>query len=173
MHDSLGVRRIEPVRDLNADLQKLRYFDGFPGNAVLESASLKQLHGDKRTAFEFSNVVDGADVRVIQRRRSARFAPKSLDRLRVLRNIVGKEFQRHVPAKPRVLGLVNHAHPSAAQFFEHGIVGNCATYIRGSVRHRRCIVRQRLHTGNRASFKWPDSSRALARTNASHAPEPA
>jgi hypothetical protein len=71
----------------------------------------------KRAALKFSNIVNGADVGVIERGCGARFAAKSFDGLRVLRNIVRKEFQRHVPAKTRVLGLVNHAHSSAAQFF--------------------------------------------------------
>ena len=40
VHDTLGVGRIEPVRDLNADLRELRYFDGLALNAVLERPAL-------------------------------------------------------------------------------------------------------------------------------------
>ena len=123
---------------------------GLPANAVLESLALEQLHGDKRTAFEFSNIVNRADVRMIERGCSARFAAESLDRLRILGNVVGKEFQRNVSAEARVLGFVDHAHASAAQFFQDAVVGNGAANNGGSIRHRPCILRQRLHARNRA-----------------------
>jgi hypothetical protein len=59
--------------------------------------ALEQFHGDERTAFEFTNIVNRADVRVIQRGCRARFAAKALDGLRILGNIVGQEFQRDIP----------------------------------------------------------------------------
>ena len=68
-------------------------------NAVLEGLALEQFHGDKRAAFEFSNIVNGADVGMIERGCGARFAAESLDGLRVLGNVVGKEFQRNVAAQ--------------------------------------------------------------------------
>src|SRR5271155_3151078 len=67
VHDALGVRRIEPVGDLNADLQEVRYFNGFPSNPVLESPTLEQFHGDKWPAFKFSNIVNRADVGMVER----------------------------------------------------------------------------------------------------------
>ena len=84
VHDALGVGRVEPVRNLNADLQKLRYFDGLPLNAVLERPALEQLHGDKRSALEFPNIVNGANVWMIERGGSARFAAESLYGLRIV-----------------------------------------------------------------------------------------
>ncbi len=151
MHDSLGVRRVKPVCYLNAHLQKLRYFDGLPCNTVLQRLALEQLHSDKRPFFEFSNIVNGANVGVIERGCSARFAAESLDRLRIMGDIVGKEFQRDVAAKPRVFSFVDYTHSSAPKFFEDAIVGDGAAYVRRSIRHRPCIVRQRWHAGNRVA----------------------
>ena len=79
--------------------------DRLGGDAVLERLALEQLHGDERPALEFSDVVNRADVRMIERRRGARLAAKPLDRLRVLGDVVGKELQRHVPAEAGVLAL--------------------------------------------------------------------
>ena len=144
------MRRIEPASDLNADLQELRYFDGPPGDTVLESLSLEQLHGDKRPAFEFSNVVNRADVGMIERGCSARFAAESLDCLRDPGNVVGEEFQRNAPAEARVLGSVNHAHPAAAKLFQDVVVGQRAADDGGSIGHWLDILRERLHRSNRA-----------------------
>ena len=148
VHDSLRVRGIETVGDLNANLQQLRYFDGLSFDAMLESFALEQFHGDKGTAFELSDVVDSADVGMIERGGSASFAAKSLDGLGVVRNIIGKEFQRYIAAQARVFGFVNHSHASTAQFFEDAVVRDGAANIGGRIWHRACIVRQRLSTGN-------------------------
>jgi hypothetical protein len=59
---------------------------------------------------------------MIERGCSECFATESLDCLRILRNVVGKEFQRHTAAEARVLGLIDYAHAPAAQFFEHVVV---------------------------------------------------
>src|ERR1700733_8135811 len=85
VHDSFGVCRIEAVCDLNCGLHQLRYFDWLSGNTVLESLPLEQLHRDERTSFEFSDIVNRADVGVIECGCSPRFTAESLDRLGVLR----------------------------------------------------------------------------------------
>src|SRR5882762_6528596 len=126
VHDSFRVRRVEPVSDLNTDLQKFRNFDGLPANAVLECLAFEQLHSDKRPTFEFSNIVNRADVRMIEQGGGARFAAESLDRLRVLGNIVRQEFQRNAAAEARVPGFVDHAHSSASQSFQDAVVRNSA-----------------------------------------------
>ena len=135
MDDALGVRGLEAVGDLNADLQEFGYLDGLLSDAAFESLALEEFHGDKRPPFEASDIVNGADIRVIERRRSARFAAESLDRLRVLRNVVGEKFQGDASAQPGVLGLVDHSHSAAAQLFQDAIVRNGAAYNRSSVRH--------------------------------------
>ena len=94
---------------------------------MLESLALEQLHGDKRSAFKFSNIVNRADVGVIERGCGACFPAESLDRLRVQRNVIRKEFQSNIAAQARVRGFVDHAHSSATQFFQNGVVGDGAT----------------------------------------------
>ena len=63
---------------------------------------------------------------MIQRGGGARFAAESLDRLRVLGNVVGQKFQGYTAAQAGVFGLVDHAHSAAAQFFQDAIVRNRA-----------------------------------------------
>jgi hypothetical protein len=145
------VSRIQAAGDLNADLQKLGDFAGLAGDAVLEGLALQQFHGDERPAFEFADVVYGANIRMIQRGGGARFAPESFDGLRVLRNVVREKFQRDVAAQARVLGFVDHAHSAAAEFIQDSVVGDIAAKHRGSVRHGRWILAQRFATGKPAA----------------------
>ena len=89
MHDSLGVRGVEAVGDLNADLEELGNIHGLAGNAVFQGLAFEKFHGDEGAAFEFADIVNRADVGVIQRGSGASFAAEAFDSLRVLGNIVG------------------------------------------------------------------------------------
>jgi hypothetical protein len=108
---------------------------------MFQRLAFEQFHGDEGATLEFADVINSADVGVIERRRGAGFAAKALDGLGVLRNIVGKKFQGHVAAQARVLGFINDAHTSAAQFFHHVVVGDGAADDGGSIGHRRCSLR--------------------------------
>src|SRR5579859_6493827 len=61
-----------------------------------------------------------------------------------------KKFQRDIPAQARVLGLIDHAHTAAAEFFEDGVMGDGATDNGRSIRHSPRSLLQLFHAGNRA-----------------------
>ena len=136
VHDALRMRSLQPVGNLYADIHSSATAMGLPRNAMLQRLALEQFHGDKRAALKLTNVINRANVRMIQRRGRARFTPESFDRLSILRYIVRQEFQRDVSPKPRVLGLIHHAHATAAQFFQHSVMSYRPTSHRGSVSHR-------------------------------------
>jgi len=46
--------------------------------------SIEEFHGNERSTALLVNVVDGADVGMVQRRGGASFAPEALKRLRVV-----------------------------------------------------------------------------------------
>ncbi len=134
------------------------------GNAMLQRLAFQQLHGDERTALEFANVVNGADVRMVERGSGARFATESLDSLSVMRNIVGQEFQRDIATETRVLGLINHTHSAAADLFEHVVMRDGATNHRSGIRHRTGSLSQPHIAGKRADGR----EAALDKVGASH-----
>ena len=70
------------------------------------------------------NFVDGADRGMIQQGRGAGFALEAFHGFAIAGEIVGKKFYGYVAAKPGVFGLVNHAHPAAAQLAQNSIVGD-------------------------------------------------
>ncbi len=154
MDDAFGVRRVQPIGNLNPDLQKLRYLHRLPADAVLQRAALQKFHRDERTAFKFADVVNRADPRMVQRGCRARFAAETFDGLGVLRNIVGQKLQRHIAAQPRILGLVHHAHSAAAELFDDAVMGNRAADNGGCLGHGPASV---PHRGTRCQFapRWP------------------
>ena len=150
MDDAFGMGGVESTGDLNSEFEQAREIERFSGDVVFESLAFEQFHGDEGTAFKFADIVDGANIGVIQGRGGARFTAKAFDGLRVLRNIVGQEFQGDVAAETRVFGFVDHAHATAAEFSEHVVVRNIAANHRGSVGHGTRSLTQRSVAGNQA-----------------------
>ena len=120
--DSFGVCRIECVRNLNPQLQHLLERQRLAGNAVLQRLAVEKLHRDELLAVLLADVVNGADVRVIQRRSRLRFAAEAFQRSGIVEHFVGQEFQRHRAMESRVLGLVNDTHPTTTELLEDAVV---------------------------------------------------
>ena len=89
---------------------------------MLERDAVQQLHGQEGALFVFADLVDDADIRMVQRGGGARLAPKSLQSVRVAREFVGQEFQSDVPPQIEIFGLVNDAHAAAAQFAQNCVM---------------------------------------------------
>ena len=66
MNDSFRVRGVEAVGDLDRQIEDLVRGERLPLNPVLEGLALKILHRDEVTALVLVDVVDGADVGMIQ-----------------------------------------------------------------------------------------------------------
>jgi hypothetical protein len=122
MDDATGVGRGEGVGDLNAEVEDFFNRERLALNAVLERLAFEQLHGDEGATVVLVNIVDGADVRVIEGRGGAGFAAEALDGLEMRGKFVGKEFQGDAAAEAGVLGTVNNAHAATAQTFEDAVV---------------------------------------------------
>src|SRR5208282_1369606 len=122
MDDAFRVRCIQRVRNLRPEIQHLVRFQSRSLDAMLQGFALKHLHGDESFAFFFADVVNSADVGMIQSRRRLRLSPETTQGLRIARYLVGQKLQRHETMETSVLGLVDHAHPAATKFFDDAIV---------------------------------------------------
>ena len=85
----------------------------------------------KALAFLLADVVDGADVGMVQGGGGLGFAPEAVQGLRVLGDIVGQEFERDEATERGVFGLVDHTHAAAAQLLDDAVVRD------GLADHRR------------------------------------
>ncbi len=119
MHDAFRVRRVECIRDSGAQVQKHFDIERPVIERVLERAPLQKFHGDEGAAAIFADIVNRANVGMIQSGSSLRFALKTLERLRIVFKFRREKFQRDGAVQFRVFGLVDDAHASAAKSFEH------------------------------------------------------
>ena len=89
---------------------------------MLQRLAIEELHRDERLPVFFSNVVDGANIGMIQRRGGLGFAAEATERRRIFGEIVRQEFQSDVATEACVLGFVNHTHAAAADSFYNAVV---------------------------------------------------
>jgi hypothetical protein len=73
-----------------------------------------ELHGDEGPPILLANVVDAADIGMIQGRRSLRFALETSQGLAIASDCIGQEFQRNETMKASVLGPVDDTHAATA-----------------------------------------------------------
>ena len=105
---------------------------------MLQRLAFQKLHRDESFSAFFANVVDGADVGMIESRGRLRFPPEPGQRLRVARYVFWQELERDEAVQPRILGLVDDTHPTAANFFQDSVVRD------GFTNHVSPWERQRL-----------------------------
>src|SRR5208283_283325 len=138
MDNALGMRGIEGVGDFGGEGEDYLGIHGAAADAVLEGGAFQKFHGDVGLLAALADVVDGADVGVIQRRSGAGLAAKAFESLGIAGDGVGQEFERDKTAEFAVLGLVNDAHATAAELFDDLVAGDsladhCGRILRGLV----------------------------------------
>ena len=108
--------------DLRYAAQQLLRGHRVTGQVVLERPALEQLHGDEVLALAFINLVDGADVGVIEGRGATGLTKETFQRVLIPGKLLGEKLQGHVPAELGVFGLVHHTHASSAEFLQYAVV---------------------------------------------------
>jgi hypothetical protein len=124
MHDAAGMGRVEGVSELDSEIHELGDREGMPFDPMLERLSLEQLHDDEVLPFfrGSADVVDRADVRMVQRRGRTRFALEPIHGLRIVGKFRRQKFQREVPSEARVFGAVDNTHAAATELLHDAIV---------------------------------------------------
>ena len=124
MHDALGMRGVERIGDLNAERKQSVEFHRAPCDHVLQRRAVEEFHHDEGAAILLADVVNGADVGMIERRRGLGFALKTAQGLGIAGDFIGKELEGDKTVEAGVLRLVNHAHAAAPQLFDDPVVGD-------------------------------------------------
>src|SRR5438876_4344705 len=78
--DTLGVRSVESIGDLNSKWEHRLQFHWTVADHVLERCAIQEFHGDERLSILLTDVVNGANVRMIQRGCGASLTPKAFQR---------------------------------------------------------------------------------------------
>jgi len=93
-----------------------------PSDSVLQGHTVQKLHGDEGLVAMFTDLVDRADIGMVECRRSTRLPAKAFQCLWVFREFIGQKFQSDEATKLGVLSLVNDTHPTAAELLNNAIV---------------------------------------------------
>src|ERR1019366_1590251 len=93
-----------------------------PANPMFQGHPFQKFHNDERLAVLLADLMDCADIGMVQSGSGSRFAAKAFDRLKVLGHIVRQELQGDEAAQFGVLSLVDHTHPAAAEPFNDAVV---------------------------------------------------
>ena len=124
---AFAVRGIERIRDLNGQREQFFIIQRTAGDDVLQRQAVQILHGDERPSLLLPDVVNGADIGVIQGGRRLCFALEAGQRLRITANLLGQKFKGHEAVQACVLGFVDYPHATAAELVGDSIVGDGLT----------------------------------------------
>src|ERR1700730_40471 len=91
---------------------------------MLQSLAIQELHGDERLAALLANVVNRADVGMVESRRGLRFTLKTGKSLGVFGDFIWQELQCHETMQSGVLSLIDHTHPAAPELLHDAVVRN-------------------------------------------------
>jgi hypothetical protein len=122
MNDAKPMRRVERIDNRDGQFEHRFHRQRCAIDTPAQRLALQHFHHEKRMAVVLADVVQRADVRVIQRRRRACLALESLQSDRIARERVGQKLHRHLPSETRVLGAVDDAHSALPNLLEETIV---------------------------------------------------
>ena len=155
MDDAARVRGVERIGDFGGDLQQLLEMDRPARDAMLQRLAFEEFHHEEGVALIFADIVDGADVGIVQRGGGAGFAAEAFQSLRIAGSLIREKFDGHGAAEADVFGFVDDAHAATADFFDDAVVGNRASDHRRFAHERRILLRFLFisSTGGRCGFR--------------------
>jgi len=89
---------------------------------MLQCQPIEKLHSDEGLSLLVINLVDRADVRMIQCRGSFGFALKTGECLRVFGYVVGQELKGDEATEFNILSFVDHSHAATAQLVNDAVM---------------------------------------------------
>ena len=122
MNDAFAMGGVERIGNFDAQREDGLEFHGAPGDQVLERGAVEEFHDEEGASGVLADVVDGADVGMIQGGSGFGFAAETFEGLAVLREIVGKEFEGDEAAEASVFRFVDHAHAAATELFDDPVM---------------------------------------------------
>src|SRR5580693_8636580 len=108
VNDALPMSCVECVGNFNSDLQDTIQIHWAIANHMLQGCAVKKLHCDEGLAILLVNLVDGADVGMVQSRGGLGFALEPAEGLRVGGNVTGQELKCDETAKFQVNAVVRN-----------------------------------------------------------------
>src|SRR5580698_6388882 len=124
MHNSFGVGSVQRISNLDPQREQRFNFQRTPSNAAFQSDAIQKFHGNEGFPILLANVMNRANIRMVQRGCRLGFTLKTGESLRVAGNVFRKELEGDETVKPGVFRLIDHTHASTAQFLHNAVVRN-------------------------------------------------
>ena len=148
MDDARAMRRVERVADLDRDPQRLAGGSGPARQTLGQRLAFEILQHQKanRVTSEagsgrgpaLADVVERADVRMIERRDRARFALEAVAELRIGRELRRQNFDRDRAIEARVARPIDFAHAARANERDDFIDAKLRSSRQGHAVNRLC-----------------------------------
>src|SRR5438067_1402363 len=120
--NSAPMCRFQCLCDLSPILQHFLNRQRLARHQLLERPALEKLHHNKVPSLPLANVMDGADIRVIQRGSRASFALEALQMRAEIGRASCREFNRDIAVKTNVFCFVDHSHAARAKPLQHQVM---------------------------------------------------
>ena len=122
MDDAFGVGGIESFGHVNADREQRLHLQRPVADEMFQRLAFQVLHDNEGLVALFPDVMNSADVGMIQGGCRLRFAAEAGESGGVAGNVFRKELESNEAMQARVFGLVNHAHPATTKLLDHPVV---------------------------------------------------
>jgi hypothetical protein len=99
VNDPLPVGCVECIGNLDRQRENRLDFHRTPSDPVLQSHAVQKLHHDKRHVVFLPNLMNGADIGMVQSRSSLSLALKSRQSLRVFGDFIWEELEGDKPVQ--------------------------------------------------------------------------
>src|SRR5215469_7603226 len=107
---------------------------------MLQGCTIEILHGDECPAGVFADVVNGANVGMVQSGGGFRFPAKAFDSVRIVGDFIWQEFQCDEAVETGVLGFIDNTHATTAESFEDAVMGDGLADEGVGIRHSAVIL---------------------------------
>ena len=115
VNDLFLVRCLESSRRLDRDIERVLQLERPGLDLLLQRLAFEKGHGNEGLAFDFIDLVDVADVGVIECGGRFRLSPEPRLNFLVAEQVSRQEFQSYRTLEVRVLSLVNDTHAALAE----------------------------------------------------------
>jgi hypothetical protein len=128
MDDAFAVGGVQSVGYFDGQVQENVGVERPSADTMLQRGPFEELHGDECLSFLLADVVDCANVGMIQRGGGLGFALKAGQSLRIAGYSLRQKLERDKTSETGVLGFVDDTHSAAAEFFEDAVMRDRLSY---------------------------------------------
>ncbi len=122
MDDSLLMRCLQRVSNLARQFQRLLAGECILFQPLIQRLPPQEFHHDEGLVAVLPNIVEGADVGVIEGRRSPGLSTKALNGMGIIEVIERKELNSYWAAQSSVSSPIDDTHPALTDLLKDQIV---------------------------------------------------